>query len=188
MNIKEFKNFGLRPLRLTSRYATRKTEFLGRYITRRGPRDLEGKFRNTALCSGEDGIACLKHVVKLGPKQTKEFVVILGETEGQSNAIKLVEKYRDLAQVKKALEATRELWKRRIVGNIVVKTPDNDFDIMVNTWMKYQVYICNLWSRSPSFYHEGSGGRGYRDSAQDSEAIVSINHELTRKRILQIRL
>ncbi|MFA5315564.1 MAG: hypothetical protein WC409_06465 [Candidatus Omnitrophota bacterium] len=188
MNIKEFKNFSFFASSLDVKgYATRKTEFLGRYNTEERPEAiLEGKFRNTALCSGEDGIACLKHVVKLAPKQTKEFVVVLGETEGQSNAIKLVEKYRDLAQAKKALEATRDLWKKRIAGNIVVKTPDSDFDTMVNTWVKYQVYICNLWSRSPSFYHEGSGGRGYRDSAQDSEAIVSINHELTRKRILQI--
>jgi len=50
--------------------------------------------------------------------------------------------------------------------------------------VKYQLYICNFWSRSPSFYHEGSGGCGYRDSCQDSEAIISINPQLSRKRIL----
>ena len=74
----------------------------------------------------------------------------------------------------------------RYSGNIVVKTPDKDFDTIVNSWVKYQVNICNLWSRSPSFYHEGSGGRGYRDSCQDSEAICSINPDLTRRRILHL--
>jgi cellobiose phosphorylase len=68
----------------------------------------------------------------------------------------------------------------------VIKTPDKEFDLIANIWVKYQLYICNLWSRSPSYYHEGSGGRGYRDSCQDSESIVSINQELTRKRILHI--
>lgn len=188
MNIKEFKNYSFFASTLDVKgYATRKAEFLGRYNTEEKPESiLEGKFKNSALCSGEDGIGCFKHQVKLAPKQTKEFVVILGATEGQANAIKLVEKYRDLAQAKKALQETQDLWRQRIVNNITVRTPDAEFDTMVNTWMKYQVYICNLWSRSPSFYHEGSGGRGYRDSCQDSESIVSINSELTRKRILHL--
>jgi cellobiose phosphorylase len=188
MNIKEFKNYGFFATSLDVKgYATRKAEFLGRANTEERPEMLlEGKFKNSALCSGEDGIGCFKTQVKLAPKQTKEFVVILGETEGQANAVKLVNKYRDLGVAKKALEETKALWRSRITDNIVVKTPDADFDTMVNTWVKYQVYICNLWSRSPSFYHEGSGGRGYRDSCQDSESIVSINSELTRHRILQI--
>ncbi len=188
MNIKEFKNYSFFATSLDVKgYATRKQEFLGRYNNEEKPEAiLEDKFKNTKLCSGEDGIGCFKNVVKLAPKQSKEFVVILGSTEGQSRAIKLVEKYRNLETAKKALEDTRALWKERIVDNIVVKTPDNEFDQMVNIWMKYQVYICNLWSRSPSYYHEGSGGRGYRDSCQDSESIVSINHDLTRKKILHI--
>jgi hypothetical protein len=85
-----------------------------------------------------------------------------------------------------AKDLFKEFWREKIVDNIAVKTPDKDFDLMVNIWLKYQIYICNLWSRSPSFFHEGSGGRGYRDSCQDSEAICSINHKLTRKRIHQI--
>lgn len=188
MNIKEFKNYSFFASSLDVKgYATRKQEFLGRYNTEERPEALfDGKFKNSALCSGEDGIGCFKHVVNLAAKQTKEFVIVLGATEGQANAVKLAQKYRDLHTAKKALAETKALWQGRITGNIVVKTPDNEFDQMVNTWVKYQVYICNLWSRSPSFYHEGSGGRGYRDSCQDSESIVSINHELTRKRILQI--
>lgn len=188
MNIKEFKNFAFFATSLDVKgYATRKQEFLGRYNTEERPEAIfDGAFKNSELCSGEDGIGCFKHVVKLAARQTKEFVVVLGATEGQAHAIKLVTKYRDLPTAKKALAETKALWKSRIVGNVVVKTPDNEFDQMVNTWVKYQVYICNLWSRSPSFYHEGSGGRGYRDSCQDSESIVSINHDLTRKRILQI--
>jgi cellobiose phosphorylase len=188
MNIKEFKNYSFFATNLdTKGYATIKQEFLGRTNTEERPEAiLEGKFKNSPLCSGEDGIACFKNIVKLGPKQTKEFVVILGATEGQANAVKLVEKYRDMALVKKALETTKAHWKKRIVDNVVVKTPDGEFDNMINIWLKYQVTICNLWSRSPSFYHEGSGGRGYRDSCQDSEAIVPLDPALTRKRILQL--
>lgn len=188
LNIQEFKNYAFFATNLEVKgHATRKSEFLGRYNTEEKPESiLEGTFKNSDLCSGEDGIGVFKHIVKIGPKQTKEFVVIVGETEGQANAVRIAGKYRDLSQAKKALAETKDFWKKRITGNIVVKTPDNDFDTMMNIWVKYQVYICNLWSRSPSFYHEGSGGRGYRDSCQDSEAICSINPELTKKRILQL--
>jgi len=188
MNIKEFKNYAFFASSLDVKgFATRKGDFLGRYNTEERPEAiLEAKFKNSVLCSGEDGIACFKHAFKIAPKESKEFVIILGECEGQNNAVKLAEKYRDLSRAKYALAETKNIWKKRIVDNIVVKTPDKDFDNMVNIWVKYQIYICNFWSRSPSYYHEGSGGRGYRDSAQDSEAIVSINHGLTRKKILQI--
>jgi len=45
------------------------------------------------------------------------------------------------------------------------------------------MYICNLWSRSPSYYHEGSGGKGYRDSCQDAEGIMSVNARHARDKI-----
>jgi len=168
-------------------YNTRKDSFLGNRNTEQRPAMLfDEQFKNVEFCSGEDGIGCLKHNVTLGPKQTKEFVIILGQTKGITKINKLLNKYRQVSKTKEALENTKKLWRQRIVGNITIKTPDNDLDVLVNTWVKYQLYICNLWSRSPSYYHEGSGGRGYRDSCQDSESIASINSDLTRKRILKI--
>lgn len=188
MNIKEFKHYSFLASSLDVKgFATRKGEFLGRYNNEEKPESiLEDKMVNTALCSGEDSIGVFKHVIKLAPKEEKEFVVVMGSTEGQAAAVKLVEQYRDLDRAKKALETTKELWRSRILGNVTVRTPDKEFDVLVNSWLKYQIYICNLWSRSPSFYHEGSGGRGYRDSAQDSEAILSVSSDFTRKRILHL--
>jgi len=166
---------------------TRKDTFLGTYNTEENPQAVvEGKFQNHYLCSGEDGIGSFKHKVKLKPGQSKEFTVVLGQTKGIPVISKILSKYRNVKSAKKELQATKDLWKKRIINNVSVKTPDKDFDTFFNVWVKYQIYICNLWSRSPSFYHEGSGGRGYRDSCQDSEAIVSFNHELTRKKILKI--
>jgi len=168
-------------------YVTRKNQFLGKYNTEERPEMiLEDKFRTVPFCSGEDGVAVFKHNVTLKPKGTVEFAIILGETENKTNARKMLAKYRNVSKAKKELSNVKELWKKRIVDNIEIKTPDKDFNTMMNAWVKYQLYICNFWSRSPSYYHEGSGGRGYRDSCQDSESITSINPELTRKRILKI--
>lgn len=166
---------------------TQKESFLGRYNTEEKPEAvLTGHFKNFHLCSGEDGIGAFRHKLSLRGGQAKEFVVILGQTAGVPAITKILAKYRKMANAKKELKNTKELWRKRIVGNIVVETPDKDFNTMMNVWVKYQMYICNLWSRSPSFYHEGAGGRGYRDSCQDSEGICSINPALTRKKILKI--
>jgi len=89
-------------------------------------------------------------------------------------------------QAKKELQAVRDSWRQRIADNTWIETPDKDFNTIYNIWVKYQTYICNYWSRSPSYYHEGSGGRGYRDSCQDAEAITAIDPKLTRAKILKI--
>ncbi len=169
------------------KYATRKNAFLGKYNTEEKPQAiLSGRMENIPFCSGEDGIACFKHNIKLNPGQSQEFTIVLGQLEGQPKVRKVINKYKNIRNAKQELEKTKKIWKARIANNLVVKTPDKDFDLMMNIWVKYQVYICNFWSRSPSYYHEGSGGRGYRDSCQDSESIVSINSELTRKKILKL--
>jgi len=166
---------------------TRKDMFLGLYNTEeKASAVLEGTFKHAPVCSGEDAIGSFKHAVTLKPGQTKEFTIMLGQSEDNAAVPKLLAKYRQVKEAKKALQATKDLWKERIVDNIVVKTPDKDFDALINVWVKYQIYICNFWSRSPSYYHEGSGGRGYRDSCQDSEAVVSINAAMTRAKMLKI--
>jgi len=166
---------------------TQKNAFLGRYNNEERPQAVvAGRFQHFPLCSGEDGIGSFKHVVTLKPGQTREFTVCLGQSEELSEATQMLSKYRELKRAKQELENTKDVWHKRIVNNIYIKTPDKDFDTFFNVWVKYQIYICNLWSRSPSYYHEGSGGRGYRDSCQDSEAVAAINPQLTRQKILKV--
>ena len=171
-----------------SGYAVRKDAFLGKFNTEERPQGLltSGRFKNIDFCSGEDGIGCLRHRLTIGPGKTRQFVVIMGQTTSVADVRRLLRKYRRISNVKKELKKVKQLWRSRILENIKVETPDRDFNQMLNVWVKYQLYICNFWSRSPSYYHEGSGGRGYRDCCQDGEAIVSINPALTRKGILTL--
>lgn len=165
-------------------YSTRKDIFLGKFNTEETPALVTGKgFKNFGLCSGEDGIAAFSHSLEVSAGEEKEFVVILGQTEGRREVGRILNKYRNINRTKKELGIVKELWRKKILDNIKVETPDSDFDNMVNVWVKYQMYICNFWSRSPSYYHEGSGGRGYRDSCQDAEGIASIDSAHARKKI-----
>ncbi|NQT07254.1 MAG: hypothetical protein HQ575_06920 [Candidatus Omnitrophica bacterium] len=168
-------------------YITRKDAFLGRYNTEERPESvISGNFKNVSFCSGEDSVAALKHNLTLGPKKTKEFTIVMGQEESAQKANRTLTKYRSIKTAKQELEAVMALWRHRILHNLIVETPDKDFDKMINIWVKYQVYICNFWSRSPSYYHEGSGGRGYRDSCQDAEGILAINPQHAYEKIKRI--
>ncbi|NQT21844.1 MAG: hypothetical protein HQ579_00215 [Candidatus Omnitrophica bacterium] len=167
-------------------HVTRKDAFLGRYNTEENPSMLFGKFSNVSISSGEDSIGLLKHTLRLKPGESKTFTVTVGQAEEGARSRRLIAKYRDVRKAEQELLNVKKIWQKRICDIINVDTPDKDFNVMANVWMKYQLYICNLWSRSPSFYHEGSGGRGYRDSCQDAEAVVSLNPALTKNRILKL--
>lgn len=188
MNIQPFKGNAFFASGLPVRgYCTRKYPFLGQYSTEETPEMiLKGGFKTIPFCSGEDGIAVLKHEFKLKPRESKEFTVILGQTEKTEDILAMLNRYRKVGEAKKELEIVKSLWRKRILENIWVETPDKDFDIMMNIWVKYQLYICNFWSRSPSYYHEGGGGRGYRDSCQDAESIMAINLDLASKKMKRI--
>jgi len=168
-------------------FATQKDAFLGRTNTEERPEAVvTGNFKNFEHTSGEDAIACLKHNLSLKPKTSKEFTIVLGQTDKDDHLAQLLVKYRDNKKAKAELEDVKALWKKRVLDNIVIETPDKDFDRMMNIWVKYQVYICNFWSRSPSYYHEGAGGKGFRDSCQDAESIMAIDTEHAKKKIRRI--
>ena len=168
-------------------YATQKDAFLGRGNTEERPESIiKGDFRNFEFTSGEDAIACLKHKLSLKPKSSTEFSIILGQTDKNDHLSEVLRKYRNIKRTKKELEDVKSLWKRRVIDNISIETPDKNFNKIINVWVKYQLYICNFWSRSPSYYHEGAGGRGYRDSCQDAESIMSIDTKHAKKKIKKL--
>lgn len=188
MNILPFKHTAFFTCSLPVKgYATRKDVFLGKFNTEENPEIVKsGKIIKNGFCSGEDGVGVLISSLKLAPGESKEFTIALGQAESTGKARELIARYKKIQEVNKELKIVKNLWRKRILDNIRVQTPDKDFDLMMNIWVKYQLYICNFWSRSPSFFHEGSGGRGYRDSCQDAEAIMSINPEHGKAKIKKI--
>lgn len=164
----------------------RKAVFLGTCNTEENPLGAINGVCQNSDCDGEEAVGALQHKMTLKPGEEKIIVFVLGQTVGETEAGKIIKKYKDTSVAEKELEEVKKLWRSRIDNNLKVETPDPDFNTIINIWVKYQLYICNLWSRSPSFYHEGQGGRGYRDSCQDAEGILAIDLEHARKKILKI--
>lgn len=166
-------------------YCTKKDIFLGQDNTEEHPETvMKGKIPKFAFCSGEEAIASLSHEITLEPEATKHFVIILGQTKNYRNVKKLVEKYRNTKNCLEEFERTKNIWKERITNNIIIETPDKDFDNIINIWAKYQLFICNFWP--DSFPNRDCGNQNWRDFCQNAEAICSIAPEYTRKKILTV--
>ncbi len=162
-----------------------KRKFLGNYNTEENPEGVLENKCTQSICDGEEAIGVLQTKLKLLAGEEKTIIFILGETEGYANATQIIEKYKKEGEVLEELKRVKNGWRARI-DKIKIETPDSDFNRMINIWAKYQLYICNLWSRSSSFYHEGQGGYGYRDSCQDGEAIVSLDPLYVKEKIRKI--
>ena len=168
-------------------WETRRENFYGRYLIPSRPEAvLKGKCSNTDN-HGENMVSALQHNFTLKPNEEREFVVMLVHAKSQQEGNKLLKKYRNLEIVEKSLKEVQNFWQK-LVDKVEVVTPDKNFDRMVNVWSKYQLYTANTWSRSPSYYHEGTGGKGYRDSCQDAEGILSLNSEYVKNKLRAIAI
>ena len=67
---------------------------------------------------------------------------------------------------------------------MVVKTPDEDFNNMVNTWNAFQCFTTFVWSRAASLIYCGErNGYGYRDTVQDIQGIIHLDPAMAKERI-----
>ncbi len=161
--------------------------FMGRYRDHANPEVVEqGKCRMTDNVRGLNLVGVFESALSLAPGKTKEFSVIIGiEKKGKSVA-SVIRNARDLKKVQAALDQTKAFWRKEILENVTITTPDKNLDTLTNVWAKYQVYMCNHWGRSATFYHEGHGEFGYRNTAQDAFGMLTINARYARQRLLKL--
>lgn len=161
--------------------------FMGRYRNYSNPIGVEkGKLSNSTNVKGMNMVGALQHKLTLKPGEVKEFSVVIGLETSNEKIGAILSKYRDLDEAKAELSAVQAKWKKDILESIQVQTPDPDLNRMVNVWHKYQVYMNNHWGRSATFYHEGGGEFGYRNTAQDAWGLTSVNPAYSRDRLIKL--
>jgi cyclic beta-1,2-glucan synthetase len=94
----------------------------------------------------------------------------------------VIDAYRNPAVAAAALEQAQAGWECRL-GAIQVRTPDPEFDAMLNRWTLYQALSCRMWARSAVY--QSSGAFGFRDQLQDTMAFVYAEPQLVREHILR---
>jgi cellobiose phosphorylase len=131
-------------------------------------------------------VGALQHKFTLKPGQSKEFSVVVGLERSTGQIKSTLSKYRDLQEAKRELNEVKTSWRGTILDRLQVQTPDADLNRMINVWTKYQVCMNNHWGRSATFYHEGGGEFGYRNTAQDAWGMISIDPAYAKERLIKL--
>lgn len=123
---------------------TDRTEFLGRGGCPSRPAALRRGRLTGTVRAGLDPCAALQIHVWLAAGETEEVFFLLGQGADREEALQLVEKHRDPAQVEAEWQAVNGSWDQ-LLGTVSVQTPDPALDLLLNRWLLYQALSCRIW-------------------------------------------
>lgn len=167
-----------------SSFETERRAFLGGngYGSWQHPLGLDGaELGNHQALRGDNIAALLLRLGTLQPGDTIRFTTLLGQAPGLDAAGEIIRRYRQTAAVDAAFADLARFWKQHLSA-FQARTPDADFDRMINIHNPRQCWITTNWSRYLSLYQLGYGARGigFRDSSQDVMAILASAPETAR--------
>ncbi len=158
-----------------------KQAFLGNYGSLQDPAALrKGTYVGPTTHKWDDGIASLCVSLSLKAKEERSLLYTVGAADSQSQALVKARKFMDFSQVDSAWGRTEMFWDKYVAA-FPVKTPDRSFDLLTNTWLKYQALSGRLWGRTA--YYQMGGAYGFRDQLQDSQVFLPLDPEGTRKQM-----
>ncbi|MBR2602318.1 MAG: N,N'-diacetylchitobiose phosphorylase, partial [Clostridia bacterium] len=163
-------------------YTGRREQFLGRNRFDAPKAVLDGACDNSLNYNGNP-CGALQVSLDLPAGGKKQIAFLLGQkTESEARAI--LAGYREVAETVQAEKAALIRYWHGELENLKVQTPDERFNVMVNTWNAFQCFITFVWSRAASLIYCGErNGYGYRDTVQDIQGIMHLDPELARKQL-----
>jgi cyclic beta-1,2-glucan synthetase len=159
-----------------------RTEFIGRNGTLAQPAGLDQRTLSGRDGGGFDPCGAIRVHLTLEPSESRVVIGQLGDATGADDARQLIQRFREVASVDAALDAARGFWDR-LLGTLVVRTPDRALDLALNRWIPYQTLACRVWGRSA--FYQSSGAFGFRDQLQDVLAFLLADPQLARAQILR---
>lgn len=140
--------------------------FLGRYRNPARPERVEAGRLGNSIASVELLSGVMQHDMALKPGEAFVVHFVLGTVQNLDEARALRKIYAGEPEIEAELEAIKAETQGRVEG-LSLDTPDNDFNRLVNVWLKHQLYLMGDWAR---FYF-----KGYRDTCQDAAGMSVIN-------------
>ncbi len=177
---------------LVKSFETDKEKFLGMYNHEANPDSMHMDKLPGSFGRFGDPCGALQVEMVLEPGTSHKVVFTTGVTQlgkkeipgidlEYENPDLLIDEYTCIAGAKKAFDKLTLFWEELLNGDSV-KTPDVGFDLMTNTFAKYQAISGRIWGKTA--YYQTSGGYGFRDQLQDSLVFLEAKPELTKKQLL----
>lgn len=158
-----------------------RSEFIGRNGSLDAPAAMRRANLSGRVGAGLDPCAALQLPLELADGETRELIFRLGAAHSAEEAEALVAQLRRSGSARTSFDAVVAHWQR-LLGNVVVTTPDAGFNLLANGWLAYQTIACRLWARSG--FHQSGGAFGFRDQLQDAMALVHLEPALLREQLL----
>lgn len=174
--------FGLAGAEVAS-YCGDREKFLGRYHGYGNPVGVLNGDLGGELSYNENGCGALTTTLTLAAGETKQIAFILG-MKYKDEADKILASYQNPAETcEKELGELIAYWHGKL-SHFQVKTPDESFNTMINTWNAYNCFMTFIWSRAASFIYCGlRNGYGYRDTVQDIQGVIHLAPEMAADKI-----
>jgi N,N'-diacetylchitobiose phosphorylase len=164
-------------------FDTDREKFIGPYRGYANPLVVEQGRCLNSIAIGDNGCGAYQADLEIDPGETKELLVLMGIGEAGFEGKNAVMEFADFDKVYQEFEKLRAYWHTRL-GSMTVKTPDPEFNSMMNVWGPYNCLMTYAWSRAASTVYAGErDGLGYRDTVQDILGVLSIIPHEARNRL-----
>lgn len=131
-------------------------------------------------CTGSEGFSdntcgAMQSDLSLAPGESACLLVLLGIGKAEDAGVRIRQEFGSDAACEREFLRLKAHW-HGLLDTLQVRTPDPDFDNMVNVWGAYNALMTFEWSRSCSLVYTGDqrDGYGFRDTVQDCLGVISM--------------
>jgi len=135
-----------------------------------------------AESTASDPCSVLRTTLELQPGESVELAFALGAAHDVDSARAILLELGRADAARRELQRVRERWRVQL-GQLRVRTPEPQTDLLANGWLQYQVLAARMFARS-GFYQSG-GAWGFRDQLQDCLSLLHTRPDLARAQILR---
>ena len=129
-----------------------------------------------------NGIIALNIELEIDALGYKDISLVIGAEENDINCKDIAYKYSKVDNCTHEYNAVIKYWED-LTNKLVVKTPNDSINIMLNGWLLYQTLCSRLYGRT-GFYQSG-GAYGFRDQLQDTMCLKYVDSDITKNQIIR---